>query len=231
MRQQNKTECPLCVLLDATRSENGSTGCMILPWPGLAGLRSAVATRHHRDCVDRLVFLFHRAGLRTSSASGLARRRLWRRMAGPWWWLLSYPEISGCPAEMPEHLTWFKWESYATWLSGFTLLCIVYYAGADLYLVDPNVLDVSAPTAIAISIASLAFGWIAYNTICKLMLGKSDTLLMVILYCILVVMAGAIRICLRVVQLSCIWELLPRQSCLPTCSWSSFRTRKSWWPI
>jgi uncharacterized membrane protein len=51
------------------------------------------------------------------------------------------------------------------------------------------VLDVSAPTAIAISIASLAFGWIAYNTICKLMLGKSDTLLMVILYCILVVMA------------------------------------------
>ena len=23
------------------------------------------------------------------------------------------------PAEMPEHLTWFKWESYATWLSGF----------------------------------------------------------------------------------------------------------------
>ncbi|ENT02635.1 hypothetical protein B989_00637 [Brucella sp. 56/94] len=53
------------------------------------------------------------------------------------------------PAQMPEHLTWFKWESYATWLSGFTLLCIVYYAGADLYLVDPNVLDVSVPVACA----------------------------------------------------------------------------------
>jgi len=44
------------------------------------------------------------------------------------------------PAEMPEHLTWFKWESYATWLSGFTLLCIVYYTGADLYLIDPKCL-------------------------------------------------------------------------------------------
>ena len=47
------------------------------------------------------------------------------------------------PAEMPEHLTWFKWESYATWLSGFALLCVVYYAGADLFLIDRNVLDVS----------------------------------------------------------------------------------------
>ena len=35
------------------------------------------------------------------------------------------------PAQMPEHLTWFKWESYATWLSGFAMLCIVYYGGAD----------------------------------------------------------------------------------------------------
>ena len=42
------------------------------------------------------------------------------------------------PAEMPEHLTWFKWESYATWLSGFAMLCVVYYAGADLFLIDPQ---------------------------------------------------------------------------------------------
>ena len=40
------------------------------------------------------------------------------------------------PERMPEHLVWFKWESYATWLSGFAMLCIVYYAGADLFLVD-----------------------------------------------------------------------------------------------
>ena len=52
------------------------------------------------------------------------------------------------PAEMPEHLTWFKWESYMTWLSGFAMLAIVYYAGADLFLIDPNVLDVSVPVGI-----------------------------------------------------------------------------------
>ena len=40
------------------------------------------------------------------------------------------------PERMPEHLVWFKWESYATWLSGFAMLAIVYYAGADLFLVD-----------------------------------------------------------------------------------------------
>jgi uncharacterized membrane protein len=52
------------------------------------------------------------------------------------------------PERLPEHLTWFKWESYVTWLSGFALLCVVYYAGAELYLIDANVLDVSAPVAI-----------------------------------------------------------------------------------
>ena len=59
------------------------------------------------------------------------------------------------PERMPEHLTWFKWESYATWLSGFAMLAIVYYAGADLFLVDRAVLDVPAWVAILISLASL----------------------------------------------------------------------------
>jgi uncharacterized membrane protein len=93
------------------------------------------------------------------------------------------------PEQMPEHLTWFKWESYATWLSGFAMLCIVYYAGADLYLIDPHVLDVSRPVAIALSLASIFGGWIVYDTICKSALGKNDTRLMVLLYFVLVAMA------------------------------------------
>ena len=76
------------------------------------------------------------------------------------------------PAEMPEHLIWFKWESYVTWLSGFVLLCIVYYAGADLYLIDRNVLDVSAPVAILISLASISVGWLIYDLLCKSPLGQ-----------------------------------------------------------
>ena len=45
------------------------------------------------------------------------------------------------PARMPDELTWFKWEAYTTWLSGFALLVIVYYLGAELYLIDKSVLD------------------------------------------------------------------------------------------
>ncbi|ASY59991.1 urate hydroxylase PuuD [Sinorhizobium sp. CCBAU 05631] len=93
------------------------------------------------------------------------------------------------PENMPEHLIWFKWESYVTWLSGFGMLALVYYAGADLYLIDPSVLDVSKPTAIAISLASLAFGWLAYDTICRSPLGNDNTRLMVLLYFILVAVA------------------------------------------
>jgi uncharacterized membrane protein len=93
------------------------------------------------------------------------------------------------PAEMPEHLTWFKWEAYSTWLTGFALLCVVYYAGADLFLIDRNVLDVSAPVAILISLASIALGWILYDLLCKSPLGGNDTTLMLVLYAILVAMA------------------------------------------
>ncbi|MDX8478462.1 urate hydroxylase PuuD [Mesorhizobium sp. VK24D] len=93
------------------------------------------------------------------------------------------------PAEMPEHLTWFKWESYATWLSGFAMLCVVYYAGADLFLIDPNVLNVSVPVGILLSLATIGVGWIVYDLLCRSPLGKSDTGLMLVLYCVLVFIA------------------------------------------
>jgi uncharacterized membrane protein len=93
------------------------------------------------------------------------------------------------PAEMPAHLTWFKWESYATWLSGFALLALVYYLGAEFYLIDPAVMDLAVWQAVAISVASLAFGWIAYDQLCKSKLGDSPTLLMLILFAILVAMS------------------------------------------
>jgi hypothetical protein len=93
------------------------------------------------------------------------------------------------PAEMPEHLTWFKWESYATWLSGFAMLAVVYYAGADLFLIDRNVLDVSQPVAIAISVARFVLAWVFYDLMCKSPLANNDTALMLVLYAFLVAMA------------------------------------------
>ncbi|TVQ33922.1 MAG: cysteine desulfurase [Geminicoccaceae bacterium] len=95
------------------------------------------------------------------------------------------------PPNLPEHLTWFKWEAYSTWLSGFVLLVLIYYVSADLYLIDPGVLDLATPLAIALSVASLAFGWLVYDALCKSRVADSDTGLMLALFALIVVMAFA----------------------------------------
>ena len=92
------------------------------------------------------------------------------------------------PEAMPEHLTWFKWESYATWLSGAALLMIVYWAGAELYLIDATKVELEVWQAIAISAASLSIGWLVYDRLCKSGLAERPTLLMVLLFVLLVVM-------------------------------------------
>lgn len=93
------------------------------------------------------------------------------------------------PDALPEHLTWFKWESYATWMSGFALLILLYYAGADLYLIDPNVADISTPIAILISIGSMVGVWYAYSFICYSKFGEDNRRLMVLLYILLVLLS------------------------------------------
>jgi uncharacterized membrane protein len=93
------------------------------------------------------------------------------------------------PAHMPEHLTWFKWESYWTWLSGFALLVVLYWFGAEFYLIDPNVLELATWQAIALSLGSLVIGWIVYDQLCKSPIGNHTTLLMVALFAIIVAMA------------------------------------------
>ncbi|WP_020181350.1 urate hydroxylase PuuD [Methylopila sp. M107] len=78
------------------------------------------------------------------------------------------------PPQLPEHVTWFKWEAYATWLSGAALLVIVYYLGARLYLIDPGVMDIHPITAVAYSLGGIFLGWFIYNEMCESDLAKSD---------------------------------------------------------
>jgi uncharacterized membrane protein len=90
------------------------------------------------------------------------------------------------PAQMPDHLTWFKWEAYTTWLSGFALLVFVYYLGADLYLIDKTVLDLTAVQAALIAFFSLAVAWLAYEGLCRSPLGNHDVALALVGFVFLV---------------------------------------------
>ncbi len=95
------------------------------------------------------------------------------------------------PAKMPDELTWFKWEAYTTWLSGFALLVLVYYFNADLFLIDKSVLDMSAVEAALVAFFSLAAAWIAYEALCRSPLGKNDVALALVGYVFLVALTYA----------------------------------------
>ena len=84
------------------------------------------------------------------------------------------------PARMPDHLTWFKWEAYTTWLSGFALTVIVYYFGAEMFLIDKSVLDITATQAALISAGSLIVSWLVYEAACRSALAKHEMALSLI---------------------------------------------------
>lgn len=81
---------------------------------------------------------------------------------------------------LSERLHWSKWEAYSTWLSGMALLAIVYWFGANTYLIDPSVMPLSIPVAISISAASIIVSWFVYDFICKI-LGSNETVLAIVL--------------------------------------------------
>ena len=93
------------------------------------------------------------------------------------------------PERMPADLTWFKWEAYSTWLSGFTLLVLVYWLGGELYLIDPRVLDMPVWQGALISAASLGFGWVAYDAMCRSRFGDEPLRLMLGLFALIVGMS------------------------------------------
>ncbi|MBM1220800.1 urate hydroxylase PuuD [Ponticoccus sp. SC2-23] len=97
------------------------------------------------------------------------------------------------PDALPEHLTWFKWEAYSTWLSGAALLMIVYWVGGELFLLDPTKADLALWQGIAISAATIAVGWLLYDALCKSKLGDYPTSMMVALFAIIVAMSWGLN--------------------------------------
>ncbi len=72
------------------------------------------------------------------------------------------------PRQLPDHLHWFYWESYWTWMSGFALFVVLYLFNAQTFLIDKNVFAWgSSAAAIGASLVYLVMGWVVYDAICR----------------------------------------------------------------
>jgi uncharacterized membrane protein len=89
------------------------------------------------------------------------------------------------PAQMPATLHWFKWEAYWTFITGFALLALMYYANAELYLIDPQVMPLSRSAAIGIGLATLVGGYAIYEGLCRSPLARNDLVLSITLLLLL----------------------------------------------
>ena len=95
------------------------------------------------------------------------------------------------PSKMPSELTWFKWEAYATWVSGFALLALIYYAGAELYMIDIVKYDLEKYEAVIISLLGVVFGWVIYDFVCRLSLKTNVYVLISSIFILITVMSWA----------------------------------------
>jgi len=93
------------------------------------------------------------------------------------------------PDKLPAQLIWHKWEAYATWLSGFFLLVWIYYLGADLFLIDPEVRRIPLAGALVVGIGGLVLGWFVYDFLCKSPLGRSELALAAVGFAFILLMA------------------------------------------
>src|SRR3712207_3262498 len=93
---------------------------------------------------------------------------------------------------MPERLHWFKWEAYFTWISGFSLLVLIYYVGAESFLIDPAKAALTPAQGIAIGLGALVAGWLVYDGLCRSPVGSSNLALGVFWFFTLMLGAAAI---------------------------------------
>ncbi len=98
---------------------------------------------------------------------------LWAVHGGGFYYLEKYKVA---PPTIPRHLHWFKYEAYFTWLTGFSLLFVVYYFNAGAMLIDKNILNITPFAGIGIGVGSFIISWIIYDLLCKSPLSKNKPL-------------------------------------------------------
>jgi len=103
----------------------------------------------------------------------------WQVHGGGFYHMMKY---TVAPPQMPEELTWFKWESYWTWMSGAFLLGVLYYGSPELFLIDRQVADLEPWQAIALGIGGILAGYAVYEALCRSPLGNNDYALYAVLF-------------------------------------------------
>ena len=93
------------------------------------------------------------------------------------------------PEKMPENLHWFKWEAYTTWLTGMVMLWIVYYIGAESFLIDSSRMDFTQGEAIAAGMSFIIVGVAVYEAMVRSPLQKNSKLFGLILFAFLIFMS------------------------------------------
>ncbi len=98
-------------------------------------------------------------------------------------------KYKAAPQVIPDTLHWFKWEAYSTWLSGMFLLIVVYWYGAQVYLIDPAVAELSPIAAVGLAATFIVGGWIIYDLMCKSRLGNNEKLFGAVLFALVSMLA------------------------------------------
>ena len=96
------------------------------------------------------------------------------------------------PPELPPRLHWFKWEAYTTWLSGMALLALVYWYGAEVYLIDASVAELSSVAAVGIAIGYIVGGWLVYDLLCRSPLARDDRVFAGVLFVLVALLAWSL---------------------------------------
>lgn len=121
--------------------------------------------------------------------SGEASGEVWAVHGGGFYHKQKYQVA---PSQMPEDLHWFKWEAYTTWITGFALLALIYWVGAESFLIDPAKAQLSQGMAVFIGDAALVAGWVVYDALCRSAIGRDNRALGAVWFGVLVLAAFAL---------------------------------------
>ena len=114
---------------------------------------------------------------------------LWAVHGGGFYYLKKF---AVAPGQLPPTLHWFKWEAYATWISGMALLVVVFYWNAQTYMLNPEVSGLTPGSAIGIGVLSLLSSWIFYDVLCCSRLSRKEWLVGLLIVAWFAILAWAL---------------------------------------